>query len=230
MESLLAQKINARLNETGKSARSVSIEATGNPDTIRHLLKGRQKSITGENLIRLADALGTTVSYLVGENEGVAVDKGAIDLQQAKRHSQATITNHSRQDIPIMGTAAGSAIGSFVIEGGPVDFTYRPPGLAQARDIYAIYIAGNSMSPAHNPGDLRFVNPHKPHRVGDDVIIQTKNGEGKAIEASIGRFKSKDSEFITIEKLNPTNTQVKFKVEFTIAIHRVLTTNELFAA
>lgn len=129
-------------------------------------------------------------------------------------------------DVPVFGTAAGSFAGSFVI-GEAIDHKPRPPGLLKARDIYAIYVVGSSMEPEHPPGELRFVNPHRPPRPGDSVIVQERRHGTAEVLAYIARFLRQTDKKLLVAKLNPEAT-VEFDRRFVIAVHKVMTTNELF--
>lgn len=132
------------------------------------------------------------------------------------------------KDIQVLGTAAGSLLsGAFQIE-GVIDYVRRPPALAGARDIYALYIEGSSMEPRYFPGDLVYVNPHKPPRIGDVVIVQEINGGPHTITASIGLLYKRVSGSVVLAKYNPPDSQITIRQDRIKAIHRVLTTNELF--
>ncbi len=82
------------------------------------------------------------------------------------------------------------------------------------------------MEPQFSPGDLVFIHPHKPPRIGDAVIVQQKNNENGDIAATIGIFRKRNTDSIIIDKHNPT-ANVKIKRTTIIAIHKVLTVNEL---
>lgn len=131
-------------------------------------------------------------------------------------------------DVPVYGTAAGSfARGAFQYEGGVIDYVRRPPGLTGVRTVYSLFIEGNSMAPQHNKGDLRFVDTARRPGRGDSVIVQVRNHEHAQIEAFIGHFLKKTGSKLFIGKLNPEAT-VELKLEYVIAIHKVLTLNEIF--
>jgi hypothetical protein len=132
-------------------------------------------------------------------------------------------------DVPVRGTAAGSHMrGAFQLDDTTVvDWVRRPPGLAGARNAYALYIEGTSMEPEHRPGDLRFVHPDRPPRIGDSVIVQMRTGEHEPMEATIGHLLARTPTAIRIGKLKPEAT-VEIKRDVVVDIHRVLTMNDLF--
>lgn len=131
-------------------------------------------------------------------------------------------------DVPVYGTAAGSMLtGAFQFEGGVIEYVRRPPALDGIKTVYGLYIEGTSMVPEHNPGDLRFAHTTKQPRTGDSVIVQVRNHEHDRTEAFIGHFRKKTSTELFLGKLNPEAT-VQIKLEYVIAIHKVLTINEMF--
>lgn len=59
-----------------------------------------------------------------------------------------------------------------------VDYVRRPPAMAQNRGLYALYVQTASMEPRHRVGSLIFVDPRRPPSIGDDVIVQLRDGNG----------------------------------------------------
>ena len=233
---MLIDRINQRLKETGKAAQRVSLEATGAKETLRKILDGTTRSPRIDTIQKLAIALQTTPEWLLGASEQRHADGNGIDglaaeettgtLKAAPEFPQ----RHTMPlDVPVMGTAAGSLLrGAFQLEGGIVDYVRRPPALTGTRDIYALYVEGSSMEPQYFPGDLIYVSPHKPARLGDIVVVQCRNGEYATHEATLGIYRRKSTEGIVIAKRNPAGTEVTIVHAHIKAIHRVYTTNELF--
>ncbi len=126
------------------------------------------------------------------------------------------------------GTAAGSHLsGAFQLGDNVIDWARRPPAMNGARDLYALYVEGSSMEPEHRPGDLRFVHPGRPPRLGDSVIVQIRYAEHDPIQAMIGHLVRRTGDKVVIGKLNPEAT-VELKRGHVLAVHKVLTMNELF--
>jgi phage repressor protein C with HTH and peptisase S24 domain len=84
------------------------------------------------------------------------------------------------------------------------------------------------MSPLHNPGDLRFVHPHKPPRAGDSVVLQLVEADASA-QAYIKIFERRSGDWVVCRQTNPA-AEIKFKAAQIRAVHRVMTMNELFNA
>jgi len=94
---------------------------------------------------------------------------GAESAQATRIIPQATQRLHGG-DLPVYASARGGP-GEILFSMDPIDYVGRPDPLANVRDGYAMWIVGDSMSPAFEQGDLALVNPHRPFRPGDDVLI-----------------------------------------------------------
>ncbi len=140
--------------------------------------------------------------------------------------------------IPVLGTAAGSALGAFEIGREAIDYVRRPPSLAGLKEIYAIYVVGDSMVPQHKPGELRIIHPNRPAVPGDSVVIQTYNAATNTREAFIKELVRDKGRFIVCKQHNPPMeitylrpngdpTNNEKNDSYVIRVHKVLTMNEL---
>jgi phage repressor protein C with HTH and peptisase S24 domain len=103
-------------------------------------------------------------------------------------------------DLPIFASAQGGP-GEMILTYEPIDYVARPDPLANVRDGYAMYIVGDSMSPAFEQGDLALVNPHLPFRGGDDVLVfRELAGE---VAAMVKRLVKASQEEWILEQYNP---------------------------
>jgi phage repressor protein C with HTH and peptisase S24 domain len=222
MTETIHDRIQERLKALNISARAASLKADLSEDAIRKLVGNRDQLPTGKTLSGLARALETTEHWLM-TGEDVPTVKTDVSPAPVNLPPRAQMPN----DVPVMGTAAGSHLkGAFQLTTDAIDYVRRPPALATARDIYALYVEGTSMEPQYNPGDLVYIHPHKPPRVGDAVIIQCRSS-GELMEARSGIYAKKNGETITIRKHNP-QAEVELKRAHVVAVHKVLTLNELF--
>lgn len=222
MTDLLRQRIESRLAELGRSASDVSKKSTGSPDTIRSWLNHPERSPRIDTLAKVAAELQTTPEWLQGRDTSeIAPNVAPAPVEIPSRSSMPN-------DVEVLGTAAGShAGGAFQFEGGVIDYVRRPPALAGARDVYALYIEGSSMEPRYMPGELVIVHPHRPPRMGDAVIVQFRTGEHAPIQAMIGFFQGRTATRVKLRKLNP-EAMVELNRETVIAVHKVLDMNEIF--
>ncbi len=77
--------------------------------------------------------------------------------------------------IPVRSAARGGGEQEMFLEDGPIDHRPAPGFVAHVRDAYAIYVVGDSMTPMYRPGQLLYVNPHKPLVPGRGVVITKLN-------------------------------------------------------
>lgn len=185
---------------------------------VNDILADRKDSVQARNLAGLARALDWTEEQLQSA------------LLQSSSPATLAVLNVTDlpADVPVMGVAAASVAGAFIMESDPVERVRRPPGVATARNIYALYVQGESMSPRYRAGDLIFVSPDRPPRGGDDVIIQTRSHDQAPVESWLKTYiKSTEAEVVAIQ-LNPS-AEIKFRAANVIAMHRVLSMRELFS-
>lgn len=238
MANPLLERIESRLAALGMSEAEACQAAGIGRDTIRDLRRGRRQTLTGQTLKKLAPVLRTTESWLLSEDAGISPAETPLSARSEARlapirgeaHPAPVALPHRQEmpkDVPVYGTAAGSLAGAFQFEGGVIDYVRRPPALIGASGVYALYVTGDSMSPEHRSGDLRFVHPGRPPRSGDTVIIQAKYREDGPVEAFIKHFIRRNSEKIYTRQINPP-AELEFETRFVVHLHRVLTMNELF--
>ena len=99
--------------------------------------------------------------------------------------------------------------------------------MAGARDVYALYVEGSSMEPQFSQGDLIFVHPHRPPRIGDAIVVQTPVNHDDEIEATIGIFRKLTEKHIIIAKHNPP-AEVQILRNGRTAWHKIMTSNDLY--
>lgn len=128
-------------------------------------------------------------------------------------------------DLPILGTAAASIIGAVTL-GQSTGFLRRPPALLSTPDAYALYVAGDSMEPRYHSDDVVYVNPHRPCRQGDDVVIQTRLGASDDISGYVKTLISRSAKEVVVRQYNPAS-KIEYRAPTVIAVHRVLSAHEL---
>ncbi|MDR6702957.1 S24 family peptidase [Agrobacterium tumefaciens] len=227
MNNILINRINQRLSDLDKSASRVSIEATGARETLRKILDGTTKNPRVDTIEKIATALETTPEWLQGKSDQIATTsspKADVSPAQASFPDRQSMPN----DVPVMGTAAGSHTkGAFQLLPGPVDYVRRPPALANVRGLYSLFVEGTSMVPQYYPGDLIYVNPNKPPRFGDAVVIQCRDHQEDGFEGTIGIYVKRSETHITIQKHNPS-AEIRVSREVIVSVHKILTINEIF--
>lgn len=213
----IVMRIDEACARAGLTRRGVSIKADLSPEFVRKLEeRGPRASANYKNLLAIANALDVSVDWLTWKSD---------DMRQTI--SQAPAFKRS-PDIPILGLAAGSAIGSFQVLPGNLGYVSRPPALEHVEDAYALYVENESMIPMFMPGGLVFVHPHKPTKRDDVVIIQVRDETGK-IESFIKILVRRGAEWVVARQLNP-EAEIRFKASTVVAVHKVPDMAELFNA
>lgn len=132
-----------------------------------------------------------------------------------------------QRDVPVFGSTFYNPVeGAFQLDAVPIDYVRCPPGLVSARDVYAIYVAGDSMEPKYHAGDLVFVHPGRPPRIGDAVVVQLR-GPDNSIQALTGTLRKRMEQHVELQKYTPPTAVLLDKKKILI-MHRILTNNELF--
>ena len=179
---------------------------------IRKLEQRPNGGVNATTLRKLAAALEVRVEDLMADETSGAPSAAARAALDA--------------DLPLLGAAAGAAAASFTLGEAPIDWLPRPPALRRVRGAYAVYVENDSMAPMHARGDLRFVDPNKPARPGDSVIVQTLDARGER-QAWIKLLDKRVDGWLVCRQLNPA-AEVRYKADNVVSLHRVLTTAELF--
>lgn len=229
MENTIQQRIRERLEALDLTPEQASRKAGLDKTYLRKLFERPSASPRGNTLEALAKALDVDIAQLISTGDSV-VEKVSSDLTNNDVKT-ANVNPPSRQvmpnDVPVLGTAAGSMEGAFQLVDGVIDYVRRPPALMNSRDIYSIFVEGSSMYPEHKHGDLRFINPHKPARVGDSIVIQIKNNGRLTYDAMIGHLVKRTATQLVIGKLNP-EMSLTYSLDDIVSVHKVLDMNELF--
>lgn len=123
------------------------------------------------------------------------------------------------KSVPVFGTVVGGSQGDFHWNGEVVDHVRRPPGIADARRVFALYVNGTSMEPRYRPGDLVYVNPARAPRAGDDVIVELHDdGVDGAGPAYVKTLVARTPTLLICEQYNPRR-----RVEYSLgAVRQVL--------
>jgi phage repressor protein C with HTH and peptisase S24 domain len=169
-----------------------------------------------DSLVKLAKILKVPASQLLGEHES------ATASARAGAQVAAMPT-----DVPVYGVAVGGSNGDFRFNGQIVDYVRRPPGIANARNVYALWILGESMAPWNKDGDLVYVTPSRPPTAGDHIVVQLQDAADG--EPGLAMVKLLIAKTPTQLKLAQYNPQKEFAVALTKvkSIHKVLSLKDL---
>lgn len=181
----------------------------------------------------IAGALNVSIDWLltgntpnVAETEKTRTNSEMSDVKF--NNSTLPPRQYMPQEVPVMGTAAcNSDNGSFKLDTSIIDYVHRPPTLLMTKDLYALYVEGDTMEPRFNAGDLVFVHPHKPVRIGDSVVVQIAKTIDEPIEAMIAVLAKRTSHEVVLKKYNPEKI-INFDNANIVSIHKILEMRELF--
>ena len=171
--------------------------------TLRKFRSDPNRSMTMATYAKLAAGasrlLNRTVSPLEFSGEAVEghsrlLGAASADFpQEALRAPDAPLPpmrSEMPKDVPVYGTVVGgNAQGNlfdFELNGTIVDYVRRPPRIAGRRDVFAAYVAGNSMAPWREPGQLIYVEAAKPPKALDYVLVELKpHDEGEGVRPAL---------------------------------------------
>jgi transcriptional regulator with XRE-family HTH domain len=225
MKEDLKERLRQVIERKKLSMQEASLQAGLERSYLSKLFDGSIGSPTVKTIQKLADGLEVTSDWLVNGIEAAPImdarDRGPDNA------SVLPYRDEMPNDVPVRGTAAGSHVkGAFQVTNDIIDYVRRPPALMGARDIYALYVEGESMAPEFHPAQIIFIHPNKPVRVGDAVVVNTSYHDGE-YEGTIGIYRRRDEHWIVIGKHNPP-AEVKIRRGNDTKVHKILTLNELF--
>ena len=124
-----------------------------------------------------------------------ALAVGAAEPTPAGHRSPSSVA-----DLPIY-AARETGRGISIDFGRPVRWTTRPEPLITVPDAFALYVLVDDMAPRFEIGDVVFVNPIRPARPGDFVLVVEKDGGTDF--ARMRRLVSRGEDGAYLERLNP---------------------------
>ena len=131
------------------------------------------------------------------------------------------------RDVPELGIAVGGEDGDFTLNGTTLDYLPRPAALA-TRDVFAVRVKNDSMSPRFDEGHLLYVDRHREPRPGEDGIIELwPEEDGAAGRAFVKQIVSKSAVRVVARQFNPVR-ELTFERDRVKAIYRIVPNNELF--
>lgn len=162
----LVERLERVIREKPIKAREWSMAATGKPDTVRNILRGRTRSPRTDTLQLLADHVGANLEWLTGRSEEYS---GTEDFTPPAAVPQGQVTMIGR-------IGAGDRVTHFGISETQLRPIPAPPDVK--RGIAAI-VRGASMQPAYREGDVVIATEHLgsyDELIGRDCFVQVKDG------------------------------------------------------
>jgi len=230
MTTIASRLVRARIAAGYKTAKEFA-EKNGIPQPTYALHESGKRGLSrGDTLRKYAEKLGVREAWLLlgeepmwsGTNAPGAKpspsndDKTIIAGQNSGSVSFAGEVKLGPKDLPILGYVKAGEDGLFITNGEIQGVTVRPDSLIGVTGAYAVRVHDISMTPALQPGWLVHVDPNRPCRKGDYVVIQMKDGG-----AFVKILDRRTEKFIICRQLNP-DIEIKYAVAEWRATHRVV--------
>lgn len=219
-------RLRTLMAEKKLSAQGLSLTAGLHRDTVRKLLDSDSQLPQSKTLTGLARALHTSEQWLL-RGEGPKGVSPAGDLPEPFEDPGGPSRKRLTKYTDVLGTAAGShGRGTFQFTSNwAKERVLVPEGIAHLPNVYAINIEGDSMSPEHKAGEIRFVVPTITPQLGDSVVVEFQREPDGEVEAMIGHL-LKRRPLVALGKINPENV-VEIDASTVLRLHRIATYSEL---
>lgn len=216
MASILRQLREAR----GWSQQKLADKAgCGQPDI--HRLEIGKKKLTMDWMIRLGKALevdpkvfleppGATTPIFRLPGGEVAV--GPKPPPQRPRDDSDMI--------PVRSAARGGSDQEMFLSDGPIDWLPRPYRLLNVHEPYALYMVGESMIPRYWPGQILYVNPHRPATPGRGVVVTKANHA-----VLVKEFVRRSNHEVHLHQYNP-DQQIEVDLDEVRDVHTIVQVDE----
>lgn len=206
-DSGLKKRLQQRLEELGLSPRAASLKAGGSPDLIRGVLRGSNRTLRGDNLLKVAGVLGVSANWLLtGDHVHMSSEDVAAGLPGGDKrdHKGTSSLENYRGDIPgavpevdaRAGAGAGRVgehevvtvqrgetyVGHRVISDWVFPSTFLRHELrVQPGGIMVLEVVGDSMSPTLETGDRVIVDTSHSRPTPDGIYV-IEEGDGPMVK------------------------------------------------
>jgi phage repressor protein C with HTH and peptisase S24 domain len=132
------------------------------------------------------------------------------------------------RDIPILGVTVGGTTGDFAMNmGEPADYAKRPLTVPRVGKLFALYVQGSSMVRWRQPGQLVYLDPVRPAKPGDHVVVELyPEVEGDGHPAYLKELVARTGTKVRLLQYNP-ETVIEIPTARVRHIHRVMEWEEL---
>lgn len=225
-----AARLSRAAKERGYESAAALAKAMGRPEpTVRSAMNGT-RALTAGRAFEFAQFLGVTEQWLL---YGTGPMRSVTSIQEAKQlrgtsakleiasQNQGGVTyvgelKHGPKDLPILGYVKAGEEAMFIGQGEVQGVTVRPDSLIGVVGAYAVRVYETSMLPILQPGWILHVDPGRPCRPGDLVVIQMNDG-ASFVKVLVRRTEK----HIICSQLNPAG-EVKYETAKHRSIHRVV--------
>ncbi|NTJ67563.1 helix-turn-helix transcriptional regulator [Agrobacterium rhizogenes] len=200
-------------------------EAVGTSQPQIKRLESGERKLTKEWAERLASPLGVSPEELLfgrvkseaGEPEYTKLENNVFELPNAIIRDK--VVGLGRK-IPVFGQAVGGIDGEFLMNGSVLYEVMAPPNLSGVAGAYAVQVAGDSMYPRYEDGEVCFVDPKRRVKKGDYVIAQIRLEEHGPLLAYVKKFVRHNNIELVLEQFNPPK-ELRFPANAVETVHYI---------
>jgi phage repressor protein C with HTH and peptisase S24 domain len=167
--------------------------------TINKMVQGKRRILASEvpAILRYLGLSEAPQLSTLPKNEVRAADAGL----------RVPLLSEMAEDVPVLGTALGGESGDFTMNGDSGLRVRRPPRLIGRDDIFALFVQGESVSPAYDAGELIYVERRRPPQNGDYVVVELHpEGDGGDYPALLKLLVAITPTKVRLEQHNPKRT------------------------
>lgn len=232
--------IGERLRSLKKTKSGLARALGVDPARVSEIIGGR-RNVQVSELPRMAEILempaAQLIELLTPRNNGRVPSAGSqtpssalppppdsAELHQPERSSLPQWL----RNLPIFEAGASDCgdAGGFTLNDDIVDYAERPPSLAGAKNAYGVYVQSDSMAPRFEIGWLLLINPSRPVRKGDNVVIQIRQPGQTTVHSFLALFEDKTPSRLAARQLNPSQ-RLEWTLDEVQAIHRIVGVAEM---
>lgn len=198
-------------------------------------LERGERGLTERTLKLASKAFEVSRATVLGD-EAVAVEADAEPEREDASNARLDPANapvdsavfKGPRNVPVYGTGIGGEDGDFRLNGQIIDHAPRPPGIENRRDVYVVYVVGDSVAPKYEDGDPIYVDPHRRPAPRDYVFVEMWGAsDGEPGQALIKRLVGRRGGKLYLEQHNPPKALEPIPEDAVKRVHRVIPWPEL---
>ena len=200
--NLLIERLNWLISRDGRKARAISMAATGSPDSIRDILRGKTTSPRTDTLSRLAKELSADTRYLTGEIDTPTAGAGGHASNLVSAPVVRKVQAGAFMEVDLHVQAAPDRFISVVEDG---DFPHLSP--------FACEVVGDSINRRCEEGGFAVCLdfPATGLEITGGMWVVVERHRDGLVESTIKRVKVERGHFeLHPDSTNPTHKPIKF--------------------